>query len=164
MPIVNNTPTLGFILHDVARLLRKRFEQRARGLGLTRSQWQTLVYLNINEGIHQGGLAEILEIEAITLVRILDKLEARGLIERRPHPTDRRIRALFLREATRPLIEQLREMGNVTRAEALAGLSDDTRALLLEALTQMKTNLIDACQQPVTDRVTAVDELKASHG
>jgi DNA-binding MarR family transcriptional regulator len=164
MPTVNNTPTLGFILHDVARLLRKRFEQRARDLGLTRSQWQTLVYLNVNEGIHQGGLAEILEIEAITLVRILDKLEARGLIERRPHPTDRRIRSLFLCAAARPLIEELREVGNVTRAEALAGLSDEKRALLLEALTQMKTNLIEACQQPVVDGPATGAELKAYHG
>ncbi|HVJ44025.1 MAG TPA: MarR family transcriptional regulator [Dongiaceae bacterium] len=164
MPTASNTPTLGFILHDVARLLRKRFEQRARGLGLTRSQWQTLVYLNVNEGIHQGGLAEILEIEAITLVRILDKLEARGLIERRPHPTDRRIRSLFLCDAARPLIEELRTMGNTTRAEALAGLSADKRELLLEALTQMKTNLIEACLKPVSEEVPASDELKAYHG
>jgi len=76
----------GFLLHDVARQLRKRFEQRAKCLGLTRSQWQTLAHLSNNEGIHQAGLAEILEIEPITLVRILDKLEERGLVERRRHP------------------------------------------------------------------------------
>src|SRR6478672_13626425 len=101
---MDNKPTLGFLLHDVARLLRKRFEQRARDLGLTRSQWQTLAYLNVNEGIHQSGLAEILEVEPITLVRILDKLQERGLIERRQHPSDRRIWLLFLKEAARPLI------------------------------------------------------------
>jgi MarR family transcriptional regulator for hemolysin len=86
---MNNNPTLGFLLHDVARLLRKRFEQRAKSHGLTRSQWQALAYLSKNEGIHQSGLAEILEIEPITLVRILDRLAERGLVERRPHPTDR---------------------------------------------------------------------------
>jgi MarR family transcriptional regulator for hemolysin len=156
-PLTSNTPTLGFILHDVARLLRKRFEQRARGLGLTRSQWQTLVYLNVNEGIHQGGLAEILEIEPITLVRILDKLEERGLIERRQHPTDRRIWLLFLRDEARPLIAAMQEIGAATRAEALSGLSKAQRDLLLEALTLMKANLVEACTQPVDDK-------EANHG
>ena len=56
-------PTLGFLLHEVARLLRKRFEQRARSLGFTRAQWQAIAYLSKNEGIHQAGLAELLEIE-----------------------------------------------------------------------------------------------------
>jgi MarR family transcriptional regulator for hemolysin len=154
---MNNTPTLGFILHDVARLLRKRFEQRAKGLGLTRSQWQALVYLNVNEGIHQGGLAEIMEIEAITLVRILDKLEERGWIERRQHPTDRRIWLLYLRDEVRPLIAEMRAIGDATRAEALAGIPEDKRELLLEALTLMKTNLIEACARPVEDK-------EANHG
>jgi MarR family transcriptional regulator, transcriptional regulator for hemolysin len=80
----NPDRNLGFILHDAARLLRKRFEQKARGLGLTRSQWQVLAHLARHEGIHQGALAEILELEPITLVRILDRLQAAGLIERRP--------------------------------------------------------------------------------
>jgi DNA-binding MarR family transcriptional regulator len=154
---MNNTPTLGFILHDVARFLRKRFEQRAKGLGLTRSQWQALVYLNVNEGIHQGGLAEIMEIEAITLVRILDKLEERGWIERRQHPTDRRIWLLYLRDEVRPLIAEMRAIGDATRAEALAGIPEDKRELLLEALTLMKTNLIEACARPVEDK-------EANHG
>lgn len=148
----DNKPTLGFILHDVARLLRKRFEQRAKGMGLTRSQWQTLAYLNLNEGIHQGGLAEILEIEPITLVRILDKLEERGLIERRQHPTDRRIWLLYLRDTARPLIDLMREIGNATRAEALAGFSAAQRELLLETLTAMKSNLAEACAQPPDDK------------
>jgi DNA-binding MarR family transcriptional regulator len=154
---MNNTPTLGFLLHDVARLLRKRFEQRARGLGLTRSQWQTLAYLGNNEGIHQGGLAEILEIEGITLVRILDKLEERGLIERRQHPTDRRVWQLYLRDAARPLMAEMRAIGDVTRGEALDGIADDDREHLMRTLARLKTNLIDACRTPVEDR-------KASHG
>ena len=66
--VTSAAPTLGFLIHDVARLLRRRFEQHARELGLTRSQWQTLAYLAPNEGIQQAGLAELLEIEPITLV------------------------------------------------------------------------------------------------
>src|SRR6478672_6827603 len=140
---MDNAPTLGFLLHDVARLLRKRFEQRARDLGLTRSQWQTLAYLNRNEGIHQGGLADILEIEPITLVRILDKLEERGLIERRRHPTDRRIWLLFLREEARPLIAQMKEIGDATRGEALDGLTEAERAAVVRSLCMMKKNLVE---------------------
>ena len=147
-----NKSTLGFLLHDVARLLRKRFEQRAKGLGLTRSQWQTLAYLSRNEGIHQGGLADILEIEPITLVRILDKLEERGLIERRQHPTDRRIWVLFLRDEAWPLSDTMRVIGDATRGEALAGVSEAEREQLLRTLTLMKTNLLDTCRQPVEDK------------
>jgi len=144
----DSTPTLGFVLHDVARFLRKRFEQHARGLGLTRSRWQVLAFLAPNQGIHQGGLAEILDIEAITLVRILDKLEAGGLIERRQHPTDRRIWLLFLTEKAHPVLARMRELGEITRGEALAGIPDAARDELMLNLCLMKKNLIAACDQP----------------
>ena len=97
------------------------------------------------------GLAEILEIEPITLMRILDKLEERNLIERRPHATDRRIRLLYLREEARPLLATVRRMGEATRAEALADVAAEDREHLLRTLTLMKSNLIDACQTPVED-------------
>ncbi|WP_158817915.1 MarR family winged helix-turn-helix transcriptional regulator [Methylocapsa sp. S129] len=145
-------PTLGFLLHDVARLLRKRFEQRARNLGFTRSQWQAIVYLSRNEGIHQAGLAELLEIEPITLVRILDKLAERDLIERRQHPTDRRTWLLFLKEAARPLLAAMQPIGEATRAEALDGVSEADRSQLLQTLTQMKTNLMAATRAPVAEK------------
>ena len=147
-----NQPTLGFVLHEVARLLKRRFEQKAKELGLTRAQWQTLAYLNVHEGIHQGKLADILEIESITLVRILDKLEARGLIERRQHPTDRRMWQLYLREDARPLIAAMQKIGDATRAEALAGVTDADRELLLQTLKTMKRNLAEACTQPVEEQ------------
>lgn len=151
---MTSTPTLGFLLHDVARLLRKRFEQRAKGFGLTRSQWQTLAYLASNEGIHQAGLAEMLEIEPITLVRILDKMADRGLIERRQHPTDRRIWLLYLRDEARPLLARIRSLGDATRGEALEGISDEDRNRLYEALTLMKTNLLQGCRLAVADKET----------
>ena len=87
--VESNAPTLGFLLHEVARLLRRRFEQNARDSGLTRSQWQVLAYLANNEGINQSGLADLLEIEPITLCRIVDKLQALGLVERHRDPSDR---------------------------------------------------------------------------
>jgi MarR family transcriptional regulator for hemolysin len=147
-------PTLGFLLHDVARLLRKRFEQRAKGIGLTRSQWQTLAYLAANEGIQQSGLADILEIEPITLVRILDKLAERGLIERRQHPKDRRIWLLYMRDEALPLLDQMRRLGEETRSEALEGASPAEREALFQALSLMKTNLLQSCRPQAADNET----------
>jgi MarR family transcriptional regulator for hemolysin len=144
-----NAPTLGFLLHDVARLLRRRFEQNARGYGLTRSQWQVLAYLATNEGINQSGLAELLEIEPITLGRIIDKLEARGLIERHPDPSDRRAWLLHLTPVARPKLTQLRGLGDVTRAEALAGVSEADTERLLGTLLALKANLAGACDAGV---------------
>jgi MarR family transcriptional regulator for hemolysin len=149
-----STSPIGFLLHDVARLLRKRFEQRAKCLGLTRSQWQALACLSVNEGIHQGGLAEILEVEPITLVRILDKLSERGLIERRQHPTDRRIWLLYMRNEARPLLDAMRNLGEATRAEALDGISSADRERLSDVLTLVKTNLVQACRSPVGEKET----------
>ena len=79
--------SFGFLLHDIARLLRKRFDQRARALGLSRSQWQVLAHLSRHEGINQSGLAEILEIENITLGRLVDRMGEAGWVERRPDPS-----------------------------------------------------------------------------
>ena len=151
-------PTLAFLLHDVARLLKKRLEQNSGGSGLTRSQWQILAYLAQNEGINQKGLAELLEIEPITLGRIVDKLETLGLIERRPHPTDRRTWLLHLVEAARPKLEQIRELGDVTHREALAGVSEDDRQHLLKTLQALKENLTQACE------ASLAGQERTSHG
>lgn len=148
-PMNEQQPTIGFLLHDVARLQRKRFGQRAKDIGLTGAQWQAIAHLSKNEGINQAGLAEILEVEPITLVRMLDRLAERGLIERRQHPTDRRTWLLFLTDAARPLLGALQKIGETTRAEALEGVPDAARARLIEALTLMKANLTAACRGPV---------------
>jgi MarR family transcriptional regulator for hemolysin len=141
---------LGFLLHDVARLLRKRFEQNARGSGLTRSQWQVLAYLAQNEGINQSGLADLLEVEPITLGRIVDKLKTLTLIERHPHPSDRRVWLLHLTPAARSKLAQLRRLGDVTRGEALTGVSETDTERLLKTLQALKTNLMLACDTPAT--------------
>ena len=136
-------PTLGFLVHDVARLLRKRLEQRARaaGIGLTRAQWQTLAYLARSEGINQATLAQLLDIEPITLVRLIDRLEGIGLVERRPDPRDRRQRNLFLTERAWPELARIKALGAEVREEALAGLGAAERERLMGALVQVKTNL-----------------------
>lgn len=132
---------LGYLLHDVARLMRKRFEQNARHLGLTRSQGQVLVQLANNEGIQQGALAEKLDVEPITLTRILDRLEEAGLIERLHYRQDRRVRLLRLTPAAHPLIDDISAIGAQTRGEAMEGVSDEDRTRLLDILLRMKANL-----------------------
>jgi len=148
----DQSPTLGYLLHDVARLLRKRFEQRARHLGLTRTQWQAIAHLAKNEGIHQAALAEMLEIEPITLVRILDRLAKRGLIERRQHPTDRRIWLLYLTDAAQPVLSDLQPLGEATRSEALAGFSEAECDRLVQTLAGIKRNLATACCTPADEK------------
>lgn len=157
MSLAKPEKTLGFLLHDVARLLRTRFEQNARGLRLTRSQWQVLAQLARNEGIHQGALAALLEIEPITLTRILDKLEALGLVERRPHARDRRVWQLHLTPKAGPLLEDMKQIGAVTREEALQGISKADRVRLIRILTDMKSNLVEVLGRPSVNR-------RVSHG
>lgn len=133
---------LGFLLHDVARLLRQRFEQNARPLGLTRSQAQVVAHLALHQGIAQGRLAEILEIEPITLTRLVDGLERGGLVERHPHPRDRRIRRLFLTRKGQGLVERIFAVGEATRGEALLGVPEAERERLVDILSAMKGNLL----------------------
>jgi MarR family transcriptional regulator for hemolysin len=138
----------GFIVHDVARLLRKRFDQRARTLGLTRAQWQVLAHLSRNEGIHQTGLADILEIENITLGRLIDRLEEAGWVERRLSPADRRVRLLHLTDKARPVSARMRALGKETREEALTGLSPDQQAELFNMLRHVRANLSERNAAP----------------
>lgn len=131
----------GFLLHDIARHLRKRFDQRARALGLSRAQWQVLAHLHRHEGINQRGLAEILEIESVTLGRLVDRLEAAGWIERRADPGDRRARRLYTTAKVAPVLERMWALGAMTREEALAGLGPAERVLLFAALETIRANL-----------------------
>ncbi len=136
------TRSLGFLLADVSRLVRQRFDQRAQALDLTRAQWRVLAQLRRREGINQRALAEILEIENITLTRHIDRLEAKGLLERRADPTDRRARTLFLMPKTRALLGKLRALSEETRAEALDGICDAEAEQMIDTLLRIKANMI----------------------
>jgi DNA-binding MarR family transcriptional regulator len=133
--------TFGFLLHDSARLMRRDFERRSRSSGLTRAQWAVLAYLARSEGTSQAALAEMLEIEPITLVRLLDRLEGAGWVERRADPSDRRVRRLYLTETARPLMDQFQDLAAATREAALAGLSEAERQQLTSLLMKVRTNL-----------------------
>jgi MarR family transcriptional regulator, transcriptional regulator for hemolysin len=137
------SPTFCFLLHDAARLLRRRLEQNARDLGLTRAQWQVLAYLSRNEGASQCELAELLDLEPMTLGRIIDRLQALDLVERRPHERDRRAWRLYLREGARPMLDAMAPIGEKTRGEALAGLSEEERLALMRLLETVRANLAE---------------------
>ncbi|ATQ68416.1 MULTISPECIES: MarR family winged helix-turn-helix transcriptional regulator [Methylosinus] len=140
--------TFCFLLSDAARLMRKRFEQNARDLGLTRAQWHALAYLARNEGVNQCALAEMLDVEPITLGRTIDRLESQGLVERRPHDTDRRAWRLYLRAAALPLLEAMAPISEQTRREALAGLGEAETEALMRALEATRANLSEASAPP----------------
>ncbi|HUK06569.1 MAG TPA: MarR family transcriptional regulator [Stellaceae bacterium] len=133
--------SLGFLLHDIARLMRKRFDQRSRHLGMTRAQWQLLSHLARHEGINQSGLAEILEIEPITLARLVDRMVEAGWVERRPHPSDRRQRCLYLTAKARPRFADLRAIAAEVFEDVLCDFNLDERDTLLELLGRMRRSL-----------------------
>jgi MarR family transcriptional regulator for hemolysin len=140
--------SFGFLLHDIARLMRKRFDQRARALGLSRAQWQVLVHLARHEGINQRGLAEILEIENITLGRLIDRMEEAGWVERRPDLRDRRAHLLYMTEKVAPMMARMHALAEETRAEALAGVSAAEREAMMNQLTQIRANLSERAPPP----------------
>jgi MarR family transcriptional regulator, transcriptional regulator for hemolysin len=133
----------GFIVNDVARLLRQRFDQRAQDLGLTRTQWRALGHIKRQEGIHQAALAENLEVEPITLARLIDRLEARDFVERRSDPADRRAWRLYLTPKAAPVLERMIEIGDANLAHAMVGLSAAEVDTLSATLLRIKSNLSD---------------------
>jgi MarR family transcriptional regulator, transcriptional regulator for hemolysin len=133
--------SFGYVLFETARMLSKRFDQRARLIGLTRAQCSVLVHLARQEGINQAGLAELLELEPISLARCLDRMEQAGWIERRLDPTDRRARRLYMTEKAKPIFDQVLRIGYETRTEALAGLSAEDNERLLDLLSRVRNTL-----------------------
>jgi len=132
---------IGTMLGQVSRLLRRRFDERARGIGVTRPQWQVLTLLKRNEGINQGGLAELLEVEPITLGRMVDRLQDADLVVRRADPNDRRAWRLHVTERGEELIEQLRPFARETFAVALEGIDEAEQQQLMAILDRMRANM-----------------------
>jgi MarR family transcriptional regulator, transcriptional regulator for hemolysin len=143
----------GFILNDVARLLRTYADYKAAQFGITRAQWAVLVRLERSEGLNQTELADMLDLQPITLTRLLDKLSDSGLIERRPDPGDRRAKRLFLTPAARPLLKRLAELGEETMTSTLAGIERAGIEKMVSQLALVKENLRRLIQQRHADSV-----------
>lgn len=162
MSSYNLERSLGFLLNDVARLMRKRFDERARNLGLTRAQWRVLGHLRRYEGIKQGSLAEVLEVENVTLGRHIDRLEEAGWVERRRDPSDRRVWRLHLADKARPIIDTLSTLSTEVREHAMSGLSAKERDTLIDTLLSMKGNLMNMADE--TELNVRPDTVKRAQG
>jgi len=132
---------IGFLINDVARLLRRNFDRRVQSLGLTQAQWRAIVHLSRNEGMSQTALADSLEIQPITVTRLLDRMQAAGWVERRSHPADRRAVQLYLTAKSTPILEEMHARASDTVAESLAGISATTHKQVVAGLQRIKRNL-----------------------
>jgi DNA-binding MarR family transcriptional regulator len=128
-------------LYDVARLMRIRFDRWARTYGMTRAQGLILARLARQPGMTQNEMAGLCEVEPITVGRLVDRLEARGLLERRLDPSDRRIRRLHLLPASEPILKEIQRYKEELFREVTEGLDPATVELVTSALLQMKTQL-----------------------
>lgn len=135
---------LGLLINDLARLLRRNFDRRLQSLGLTQAQWRAIARLSRNEGITQVALAEILEVQAITLTRLIDRMEVAGWVERRSHPSDRRAVQLYLTAKCQPILAEMQSRASETMAEALSGIGAAAEQQAVECLLRMKSNLVTA--------------------
>lgn len=133
---------LGFLVHDVSRLMRAAFDQRVKQIGLTRSQWRVLAHLLRHDGTTQSALADELEIGKASLGPMLARLAERGWVERRDDPTDRRVKRLYCTEKVQPVIADMWQIGRQLHRQVLAGLGRDEQRRLIEALVHIKTNLV----------------------
>src|SRR6185312_14213281 len=138
---IDLTRQLGFLLKDTSRRYTRRFEERAQALSLTLLQCRALLRLDSNEGVSQKRLSELTELDPMTLVRILDRMEADGWVQRRFDPADRRAHTLWLTPKSRPVLEHISHLIAETRAETLHGLSNEERANLIELLGRVHANL-----------------------
>lgn len=133
--------SLGFMLADVARLMRRDFKLRLQDSCLTHAQARVLVHASRNEGIRQIELAEMLEVQPITLARLLDQLAEVGLIERRPDPGDRRAYHIYLTETAAPHLASIERVAKTIYKAAMRDLSEKQAASVLVALRRMRDNL-----------------------
>jgi DNA-binding MarR family transcriptional regulator len=129
------------VLHDAARLMRTRFDQWARTYGMTRAQGIILARLARQPGLSQNEMAALCEVEPITVGRLVDRLEARGLLERRADPGDRRIRRLHLLPASEPILAAIQDYKDTLQRDLTEGLEPEAIETALDVLTHLKLKL-----------------------
>lgn len=132
------------VMHDVARMMRTRFDQRAREYGMTRAQWIILARLERQPGMTQNEMAGLCEVEPITVGRLVDRLEANGLVERRLDPADRRIRRLHLLPASRPILDEIHRY----KDGLFAGITEGLDPAVLEAVTNALLHIKQRLAEP----------------
>ena len=157
---IHTPPTFWYVLNATSKLYVQRFEERARELGLTLPQCKALVYLSRCQGISQVELAGSAEIDPMSMVRILDRMELDGWVERRAHPNDRRARRLYLKPSSKPLLEAIDRIASATHDEAFAGFAQQEANLLMAGLEKIRHNI--ASLEPLTEPVDAAPRKKTA--
>jgi MarR family transcriptional regulator, transcriptional regulator for hemolysin len=137
----DSSENFGFLLTQLSRRYVRRFERRAQRLSLTLVQCKTLIELETNQGLSQAKMAELADVEPMTMVRIIDHMEASGLLERRPDPTDRRARRLYLTPKAKPLLSQIWRIAEQGREEAFEGIGAQQRDSFIDVLERIYTNV-----------------------
>ncbi len=150
------------LLHDVARLTRVEADKRARVHGMTRAQWSLMTRLARNPGLSQKELADLLEVEPISVARMVDRLEANGLLERRADANDRRIWRLHLLPAAEPMLTKMSVMGEELGVFVTLNVSPEMREVMVEGLTQMKSNLLHKSELQAAQTASAAADTPAS--
>jgi MarR family transcriptional regulator for hemolysin len=150
---------IGFLISDVARLLRTAFDRRVRGLGLTRSQWLVINRLHRRPGATQSELAEMLEVEKATAGRMVDRMEKKGWVTRRPDAADRRVNRLFLTADADLIQVRLSQIAERTVEDALALLSECEREQFCEGMRRVKRQLQAMLEPGITPAVASAEEL-----
>lgn len=140
--------SIGFLMNDTARLFRKALDARATQTGVTGLQWRLLAWVSRNPGASQGFLADRLEVEPITVSRMVDRLVEAGHIERQADPADRRAWKIYLTDGATPIVSDLRAMADALVEQALAGLSPTERADLERLVLHVRENLSACGQEP----------------
>lgn len=143
------TNSLGFLISDVSRLLRRIFQLRIEESSLTYAQARALIYISKYQGVRQVVLADILDVQPITLARLIDHLVAEGLVERRPDPTDRRAFQIYLCPAAQPHLDAIQQVSDVIRQDVLRSLSEEEQNVMFGALEKMRNNLCTELKKAV---------------
>jgi len=146
----------GYLLGETARVLTRRFDEYAQANGVTHTQWMVLIALLRQEGISQAQLAKYLEVEPISMSRMIDRLQAGDLIHRVEDPSDRRVKTLYLTPNAKKVLKRLRSFGAEVLAEARAGISDEEIQRFVVTVSRIRSNLLNAAQTPVKMSVKAV--------
>ncbi|MEZ5708294.1 MAG: MarR family transcriptional regulator [Blastomonas sp.] len=135
------TDSIGYLLNDAARLFRRAFDANTRDLGVTGLQWRIIARLNHQPGLRQSQLADYLEVEPITLSRMIDRLADAELVERRPDPGDRRAWQIYLTKKAEPLKNEMYRRADIIIKEALQGLSEEEKTVLNTLVDRVRANL-----------------------
>ena len=144
----------GFLVHDIARLMRTTYDRRVRRLGLTRSQWWVITNLYRNDGLTQSELAETLDIERASLGRLLDRLEANGWVHREPCSRDRRAKRIRLASEVGPVMREMRAIAADLRRDAMSGFTAHEQEAFVDVLLAIKSNLVALNGQGTSSKPT----------